>query len=89
MQITSTQTPHPVQPGQKFEHQMTCDGVGPFAWSLNIGPPGMSIIAPTGLVEWTPDVAGLHQCHVSVMDSLGNQASQSMFVSVVGVTLSY
>ncbi len=58
-------------------------------YTLDSGPPGMSIDAVTGLIQWTPVVEqiGTHDITVRVTDSGGLSATQSFQITVAPVAV--
>ncbi|HMA10451.1 MAG TPA: Ig-like domain-containing protein, partial [Steroidobacteraceae bacterium] len=83
--ITST-PPTSATAGSLYRYAVTAsdpDGDA-LSFSLDAGPAGMTIDAPTGLVEWTPgsDQVGTHAVIVRVTDARGQAATQSFGVTV-------
>lgn len=59
------------------------DGTPPLAWSLPLGPAGMSIDPGTGSVAWTPTEAGSFPVTIAVANAFGSD-QQSFVVEVAG-----
>ncbi|HQY23455.1 MAG TPA: PKD domain-containing protein [Thermoflexales bacterium] len=52
------------------------------AYSLGLSPPGMAIVATTGVIVWLPGQAGDYAVIASVSDGQGGSAAQSYTVTV-------
>ena len=73
--------------GELYEHDVDAtDANGdPLTYSLTVSPESMAIDDTTGLVSWTPAVAGLVDVTVKVEDTRGGMALQAFQIDVADI----
>lgn len=88
--ISSAAPTGPATEDQEFTHTFTAtdttDGDTSFTWTLTNAPSGMSVVAGTGVLTWTPgDVADSGTVTATVMDSVGGTDTQDFTITVTNV----
>ncbi len=58
--------------GEAFVYAAQASGTAPLAWSVQAGPPAVTIDATSGLVTWTPVSAGTFGLAIVVSNSAGS-----------------
>jgi hypothetical protein len=80
-QITSTPITF-AQTGVSYVYAVTANGYPFPSYALADAPPGMTIDAESGVIEWTPDTSGTWEVTVEAANYLG-AAQQTYLLSVV------
>lgn len=88
--ISSAAPTGPATEDVEFTHTFTAtdatDGDTSFTWTLTNAPSGMSVVAATGVLTWTPgDVADSGTVTATVSDSVGGTATQDFTITVTNV----
>jgi hypothetical protein len=85
MDLSGSDSVRIVPPKKKDRDPGNADDL--FTFSLDVAPPGMTVEAATGLIEWTPDDTdvGDHAVEVRVEDLGGLFDTQSYVLTVAGV----
>ncbi|MBK8049791.1 MAG: putative Ig domain-containing protein [Anaerolineales bacterium] len=85
-QITSTPMTTTVA-GQPYTYDVNASGVPSPVYSLLVKPAGMVINGASGVIQWTPNVVGLHTVTVQATNGVTPLAKQSFKVKVTSANI--
>lgn len=81
--ITST-PPETATVGVRYEYQATAEGAKPITWELIVAPNGMTVDERSGLVTWTPEIAGVEFAILRATNDFGSDEQEFLITVLDG-----